>query len=176
MGQRDAIIFSIAMGIAVILGGIQADTTINGSIRLGSDISTDNQKACFKNIQEIQEAVKYYNSSYKNKLIVNFDDNVKKILIEDLLLNSDMSLPSESCEYASEGDLSNDGIIYCKFHGDLKNKLNLWNRSKAKEDSRKHYNWFLIAFCVSLGLYLFIIFGAWILGLFSGSKVKKTNN
>ncbi len=175
MGQRDAIIFSIAMGIAVILGGIQSDTTLNSSMRFGSDISTDNQKACFKNIRTITSAIENYNMD-SSEMIKSFDKDVKEMLIDKKYLSPKMPLPTDSCEYASEGDLSNDGILYCKFHGDFDNKLNLWNRSKAKQDSRKHTNWLLIAFCVSLGLYLFINIGAWFLGIFFGSKVKETNN
>jgi hypothetical protein len=175
MSQLHAIIFSIAMGIAVILGGIQSDTTLNSSMRFGSDISTDNQKACFKNIHTITSAIENYNMDVR-EMIKSFDNDVKEMLIDKKYLSPRMSLPTESCEYASEGDLSNDGILYCKFHGDIDNKLNLWNRSKAKADSRKHTNWSLIAFCVSIGFYLFINIGAWFLGLFFGSKVKKTNN
>ena len=166
MGQKHVIFFAVILGIAVILGGIQSDSSINSSIRLGKDISTDNQKACFENIREIQNAVKRYNSSFWTyKGLVNFDDNSRKMLIEKNYLSSTMSLPTEKCEYASEGDLSHEGILYCKFHGDLDNKLNLWNKSKAKEDSRKHTNWLLIAFCVSLGFYLFVNIGAWLLRL-----------
>ena len=177
MGQGQAIIFAVAMGIAVILGGIQADTTLNSSIRLGSDISTDNQKACFENIRSINGAIERYDLDVPTQeLVKSFDKEVKEKLIDKKYLSPTMSIPTERCEYASEGDLSDDGILYCKFHGDLENKLNLWNRSKAKEDSRTHRNWFLLGFCVSLGLYLFINIGAWLLGLLLGSKVKKTNN
>lgn len=177
MGQKQAIIFSLAMGIAVILGGIQADTTLNGSIRLGSDISTNNQIACFKNIRVIIGAIEMYNMDVPTQeMVKSFDNVVKEMMINKKYLSPSMSLPTERCEYASKGDLSNDGILYCKFHGDLDNKLNLWNRTKAREDSRKHTNWFGIAICVSLGLYLFINIGAWFLGLFFGSKEKKTDN
>lgn len=173
-GQIQALLFSLMMGGAVILGGIQADTSLNSSIRVGSNLLTDNQKACFSNIEKLTEAIKFYNEiCEKEDRAESYDDKMLPVLIEGKYLLKELKPPTSRCEYASDGNLNKDGIIYCKFHGDLENKLGLWDKNKAKEDWKRDTNWPLIAVGVSLGFYLFINLGAWCLKPFFGKKLEQ---
>ncbi len=82
------------------------------------------QKACFSNIRVIQGAVEMYNMD---------SSTMMKELDLNLLINGNGSSdikylkyhptkPEVSCSYISIGDLSDDGVIACEYHGDIEQK------------------------------------------------------
>lgn len=172
-GQIQALIISLIIGVAVILGGSEADTRINSSIRVGDNLLTNNQKACFSNIRELTNAITLYNMDGPKNIIESYNDEMLSLLINGKYIKTDFKPPTRKCEYASDGNLDKHGIVYCKFHGDLENKLGLWDKYKAKEDWKRDTNWPLIGLGVFLGFYLFLNIGAWCLRPFFGKKLEQ---
>ena len=76
------------------------------------------QKACFANIRVITGGVELYNLDSKTK-----DDMMKeldlKLLVRKGYVKNSMPLPDPQCSYSSKGDLTDDGVVYCKYHGEL---------------------------------------------------------
>ena len=70
-------------------------------------------KACFSNQRVIQGAVEMYNMDSEVKMD-NLDIN---LLIKGKYLMQPTK-PESSCEYSNIGDLSDDGFVFCKYHGD----------------------------------------------------------
>ena len=75
-------------------------------------------KACFSNQRVIQGAVEMYNMDSKVKMD-NLDIN---LLIKGKYLMQPTK-PESSCEYSNIGDLSDDGFVFCKYHGDVKHLI-----------------------------------------------------
>ena len=97
----------------------------------GSKLS---QKKCFSNIRVIQGAVEIYNMD-KSVPIRNLDDGVLKILINNKYLKEVSSTNCDECKYISNGDLSRDGVIFCKCHGSLDGKI-LMAENSGKTDKQ----------------------------------------
>lgn len=79
------------------------------------------QKECFSNIRILTRATEMYNMSESTK-ITEINDSTYNILIEKKYLKAIPILPEKKCQYLSEGDISKDGYIYCKYHGDLEGR------------------------------------------------------
>ena len=74
------------------------------------------QKACFSNQRVLQGAVEMYNMDVPEK------NMMRKLEISPLVsmhyLKDYPSKPEPQCNYESSGDLTENGYVYCTFHGD----------------------------------------------------------
>ena len=157
MIQIKNIIYALIITIIFVGSGKSVEENQNGHIRLRSDNSTANQRACFNIIRIIMGSIEMYDMDVPpEEKLKSFDNKVKEMLIEKRYLKRTMKYPTEKCEYLSEGDLTNGGFIYCKFHGDFENKLKIWNEDKAHGDAKKHSNWFLIGLGTFIPVYLIL--------------------
>ncbi|MBQ2594675.1 MAG: hypothetical protein II567_15510, partial [Candidatus Riflebacteria bacterium] len=137
--------FALIITVLAVVGGMNGEEHRNGHIRLGSSYSTANQRACFEVIRSFYSIKEMYEMvDPPEEKLKSFDEKVQEMLIEKRYLSRTTKYPTEKCEYSSEGDLTKDGVIYCKFHGDIDNKLKIWNEDKARGDAKRHSNWFLI--------------------------------
>ncbi|MBR4570634.1 MAG: hypothetical protein IKO19_08255 [Candidatus Riflebacteria bacterium] len=75
-------------------------------------------KTCFANIRIIENAIYSYNMNNQPH-IVNLDQDAIKKLIKNKFLEKEPIKPDKLCEYKSIGDLSQDGMVFCTYHGDL---------------------------------------------------------
>ncbi len=73
-------------------------------------------KRCLKNIRMLQGAVENYNMDFSTP-IKDFNDESINLLIKNKYLESSPKKPCVPCKYLASGDLSDDGEIYCEFHG-----------------------------------------------------------
>ena len=85
------------------------------SPRSGRRRDSDNE--CFRNLSLLQTSVDNYNMD-NSTMIDNLDSNVIKLLIEKKYLKEEPGHPKVECEYLGK-NLSNDGVVYCKYHGSL---------------------------------------------------------
>ena len=80
-------------------------------------------KACAMNIRVLLSAIEMYNMDFSEPL-KKIDNDTIKYLVTKGYLKSELSKPEPSlCEYHSLGDLSNGGLIYCRYHGDLEHLI-----------------------------------------------------
>ena len=101
-------------------------------------------KACFSNIRVIQGAVEMYNMD-KNEYMKTLDID---LLVESKYLEGKPYPPEVDCQYLSEGNLAEDGKIYCKHHGIILNseeerKISEKEKSDEIKDSLKRKFLFL---------------------------------
>jgi competence protein ComGC len=75
-------------------------------------------KACFSNIRVILGALEMYNMDHETMLEEVNPDIIEK-LVETGYLKVSPSKPDSRCEYHSIGSLTSEGIIFCKYHGDV---------------------------------------------------------
>ena len=80
------------------------------------------EKACFSNQRVLQGAIEMYNMDVVT-MMRELDDKAQKILIEEKYIKSKDPLvcpeTSKSGKYCSIGDISENGLIYCSYHGNL---------------------------------------------------------
>ncbi len=80
------------------------------------------KKACFSNMRVLQGAIEMYNMDV-GTMMRELDDNNQKILIEGKYIKSKDPLVCpetyEKGKYYSIGDLTENGFIYCSYHGNL---------------------------------------------------------
>ena len=74
-------------------------------------------RSCISNIRNIYGAIEMYNMDNKEP-ITKLDDNGLKLLKKEGYLR-EITKPESKCEYKSMGNLSDRGIIYCVYHGDI---------------------------------------------------------
>lgn len=87
------------------------------------DRPTMRYKACLSNIRVIQGAVEMYNMNSSTP-INHLNDNSIDTLLKNNYLKIVPSKPESSCEYVSNGNLSEQGVVYCKYHGGVdENKI-----------------------------------------------------
>ena len=96
------------------------------------------QKACFSNIRVFTGAVEMYNMNH-NIMMKKLDFNS---LIQENYLKGNFSLPEKECEYLTEGDLSENGYIYCKIHGDLEGRKEKELQTKKEEETKRNSSFF----------------------------------
>ena len=76
-------------------------------------------KACFSNIRVIQGAIEMYNMDVST-MMEELNPKTMDILVKEKYLKAYPTPPETSkCEYQSIGDLTDAGIIFCKYHGDI---------------------------------------------------------
>ena len=92
------------------------------------------KSACFSNIRIITDAVESYN--FDHEKVMNSLD--LSLLLEEKNLKELPKKPTNECEYYSEGNLIDDGFIYCKKHGTSdstsQSRLQKFNEEKTKID------------------------------------------
>lgn len=93
-------------------------------------------ETCMKNIKILQSAIEMYDIDNSN-MITTYNEDIANILIEKKYLK-DFRLPRKECKYLNCGDLTQDGFLYCEFHGDMENKLEIWNSKKADMETSKN--------------------------------------
>ena len=80
------------------------------------------KKACFSNMRVLQGALEMYNMDV-NTMMREMNDENQKILMEGkyLKIKEPYVCPEtyEKGHYLSEGDLTEDGVMYCTYHGTL---------------------------------------------------------
>ena len=92
------------------------------------------QKACFSNIRVLIGAVDMYNMDHKI-MMTKLDLNA---LIQEKYLKGTFSGPEKECEYLTEGDLTNNGYIYCKIHGDIEGLKEKEIHAKKEEEQKRN--------------------------------------
>ena len=75
------------------------------------------QVYCFQNIRLIQGAIEMYNMDYNPGIRHIEEDTIKK-LMENGYIKKEPVKNDPKCEYKSIGNLEEDGIVFCKYHGD----------------------------------------------------------
>ena len=96
------------------------------------------QEYCFSNLRTITEAIKNYNQDNTMK-ISELNDSTFETLVKEGYLKCKPYHPEPSkCEYASEGNLTNKGYVYCKYHGDLDKIRNCEFNEKYNIEDYKH--------------------------------------
>lgn len=79
------------------------------------------KKFCDSDQRIIIGAIEMYNMD-NNEWIKHCDDKVIEELINKKYLRSNFNDPYSrysKCKYHNKGDLTNDGVLYCEFHGTL---------------------------------------------------------
>lgn len=71
------------------------------------------KRACFSNIRVLTGGVEMYNMDHATMMSTLDMD----VLVKERYLRSPIKGPDPECEYYTEGDLTQDGIIACKKHG-----------------------------------------------------------
>lgn len=115
---------------------------------------TPNKKVCNDNLNKILEAVEKYNLNNSVKIKELNDKEIKK-LKDNNYLESIPKVPRQDCSYLSDGDLTDKGTIYCKYHGDVSNKLKIWTALKVEDDTEKKTptNWNLFGFKIFISIF-----------------------
>ena len=95
------------------------------------------QKLCFSNQRVITGAIDKYNEEQKTK-ITDFNNSVYDLLIKEKYLINGF-LDDIECNFNNEGDLSQDGFIYCQNHGAANGKkdgLDIYAHPMSRKASR----------------------------------------
>ena len=104
----------------VILANNAKDILVNSLLTLATtDFKKEREaaisKSCYANRRVLLGAVEMYNLD--NSVMMTQLDIQK--LVEGKYLYSEPHKPETGCSYYSEGDLTQDGKIKCKLHGDV---------------------------------------------------------
>ena len=80
------------------------------------------EKSCFSNQRLLLSAIEMYNMD-NNEMLHELDDNAQDLLIRGKYLKSDRVIicpdSAGKGKYYSQGDLCEDGVIYCDYHGSM---------------------------------------------------------
>ena len=76
-------------------------------------------KTCHSNIRVLLGAIEMYNMDHPSTPIKILDEESAANLLKEGYLKTELSKPEKDCHLMSIGDLTKDGIVYCKYHGDL---------------------------------------------------------
>ncbi len=71
------------------------------------------KRACFANMRVILGAIEMYNMD--NSEMLTYVDLPR--LVSGSYLKSEIKLPTPNCSYSARGDLTEDGLVCCAFHG-----------------------------------------------------------
>ena len=77
-------------------------------------------KQCFANQRVLAGAVEMYNMDVKKENMMHSLD--QEILLKEKYIKTPIQGPEKNCKYFSVGDLAQDGIICCEYHGDVLQK------------------------------------------------------
>ena len=87
----------------------------------GAGAPSYSKRFCDSDQRMIIGAIEMYNMD-NNEWIKHCDDKVIEELINKKYLRSNFNKPYSrysKCKYHNKGDLTNDGVLYCEFHGTL---------------------------------------------------------
>ena len=77
---------------------------------------TDRVKACFSNQRVILGAIEMYNMD-SSTMMEELNSHNMQLLIDGKYLKAEPTKYDNHCEYSSKGNLTEDGEIYCEYHG-----------------------------------------------------------
>ncbi len=77
---------------------------------------SDRLKGCYSNQRVLQGAIEMYNMD-SSTMIEELNSHTMHLLIDGKYLKEIPRGYDNHCEYASQGNLTEDGEIYCKYHG-----------------------------------------------------------
>ena len=77
-------------------------------------------KSCFSNQRVLAGAVEIYNMDVKQENMMHSLN--QEILLKEKYIKTPIQGPEKDCRYFSVGDLAQDGIICCEYHGDILQK------------------------------------------------------
>ena len=73
-------------------------------------------KSCLSNIRVLQGAVEMYNMDHSTKMD-DIDEDSVKLLVKEKYLKTVPEGTEPNCRYTVSNKLSENGVIYCKYHG-----------------------------------------------------------
>lgn len=130
-------------------------------------------KSCMSNTRVLQGAVEMYNMDHSTQMD-DIDEESVKILVKEKYLKEIPQGPEISCKYTVSNKLSENGIIYCKYHGgvdtekfppdqEVKERI-----EEQKKWSRKMQIQESLGFIIFICFWIFVIIGIVkiIIGLF----------
>ena len=120
-----------------------------------------NQKICFSNQRCLMGAIEMYNMD-SNTMISTFNPNIYDTLLRGKYLQEELET---ECEFFVEGDLTEDGYIYCSNHGAYggqKEGKNIEKSANPKAKKRKEITQGLIFLALCFGPTLIFYFFSFI--------------
>ncbi len=114
------IIFSVLIGY-VITNFLNMPTFVQSA-----PSSSSPKRKCFANQRYLLGVVENYNmdaQSNNYETIKSLDSEAIVRLLEKRYLKENPNKNYKDCEYLSKGDLTNNGFIYCKKHGDISQRV-----------------------------------------------------
>ena len=85
----------------------------------------ENNKTCFANQKILLGAIEMYNMDVPNDQKIKTLDNeaiINKLVEKNYLNKKNFNKSKEDCVFLSKGDLTKDGFVFCKKHGNDKDK------------------------------------------------------
>jgi hypothetical protein len=136
------------------------------------------QKACFSNMRVLQGALEMYNMD-NNEMLHEINEDAIDLLKKGKYLKGDRFFcpyKNEPGHYHNQGDLCEDGVIYCDYHGSVENygdgrgQVVPASREYQMERGRREFQEKMNTF---LPIIIVIGFVVVIIMLFSGNKKKR---
>ena len=116
------------------------------------------QNRCFRNQRVLLGAIEMYNLDNK-EMLREYNPNSLDLLIKGKYLKAEW-MENFECEFYSEGDLLDDGFIYCLNHGAIDGKKegkDIEASLTPKKDSRKRLTNNLTKLAIAIGPALFYL-------------------
>lgn len=116
------------------------------------------QERCFSNQRVLLGAIEMYNLDNK-EMLREYNPNSLDLLIKGKYLKAEW-MENFECEFYSEGDLLDDGFIYCLNHGAIDGKKegkDIEASLTPKKDSRKRLTNNLTKLAIAIGPALFYL-------------------
>ena len=121
-------------------------------------------KACMSNTRVLQGAVEMYNMDHSTQMD-DIDEESVKILVKEKYLKAVPEGTEPNCRYTVSNKLSENGIIYCKYHGgvdtekfppdpEIKERI-----EEQKKWSRKMQIQESLGFIIFICFWIFVIIG-----------------
>ena len=93
------------------------------------------ESQCFSNQRMILGAIEMYNMDH-SQMISEINENIIDLLVEEKYLKTKLSYPAPGkCKYLNRGELIDEGIIYCEYHGSANYNS---NKSKGVPPSKEY--------------------------------------
>ncbi len=136
------------------------------------------QKRCFSNMRLLLGALEMYNMD-NNEMLHEMNDDVIELLRKGKYITEDRIFcpyKKDPGHYHNQGDLCEDGVIYCDYHGSIESysdgrgQIVPASREYQMEQSRKEFQEKMNTF---LPIIIVIAFFVVISMLFSGNKKKR---
>ena len=135
------------------------------------------QKTCFSNMRTLLGAIEMYNMDNEEMLHELNDDVIDRLIKGKYIKEDRVCCPkkNEPGHYHNQGDLCDDGVIYCDYHGSVegygsgKGQVVPPSREYVMEERRREFQQTMNAF---IPIIVIIGFIALICVMFSGKKKK----